>query len=327
MEKKIKNNKHRALIKIIDELSSEMEFDVQFISEDWIITITKANKAHYIYGYDWGINPASAQLLAKDKTAAFQILNSNNIKAIEHKLFFNHNLQSAYTGQNGCWEEILIYAEKHRLGNEYNLICKPNKGTGGNDVIKITNRLELETAVHKMFAKYSDLCLCPFYNIDNEYRLFFLNDEILMVFLKERPFVIGNGKDALLNLVFSKYSNNGVTFLDNLNGDLNSIIPDGIVKTISWKHNLGSGARAVIVEDSECINHLAHIAKRAAGVLGIKFASIDIALVQGDYYIMEINSGIMLENFSRQTNINGYNYYELAKNIYRKALDYLFNMD
>jgi len=331
MEEKMENqetktNRHRAQIKMIGELSLEMDFNVELLSEDWIITISKAGKTHYIYGYDWGINPASAQLLAKDKTASYQIMDVNNIKAIEHKLFFNYNMQAAYTGQNGCWEDIVNYADTHKRGNEYNLICKPNKGTGGNDVYKISSRLDLEAAVQKMFSKYSDLCLCPFYNIENEYRLFFLDNEILLVFLKERPYIIGNGKDGLMTLILNKYGEKGIPYLENLDGRGEEIIPKDEIFTVSWKHNLGSGARAVIEEDTKTINELSILAKRAADILGIKFASIDVALVDGELYIMEINSGIMLENFSRQPKDNMYDYYELAKDIYRKALNYLFKM-
>ena len=49
-------NKKRILVKILEELSTEMRFEVQFLSEDWITIIKRQNKVGYIYGYEWGIN-------------------------------------------------------------------------------------------------------------------------------------------------------------------------------------------------------------------------------------------------------------------------------
>ena len=318
-------NKERIFVKIINELSKEMGFTVQFLSEDWITVLCKENITHYIYGYDWGLNPSSAQLIAKDKTAAYEILKLNNIKAIEHKLFFNYGIQANYTGQNGCWEEIIEYAEKNKKGKDYKLICKPNKGTGGNDVYRITSRLELENTVHKMFSKYNDLCLSPYYKIENEYRLIFLNGDALLYFQKERPFIKGNGKETIAELLIKKYGSKGILYLDNLPYSLTEIVPINEKRIVSWKHNLGGGAKAQLIEDQQTKNNLKELALNCAKVLGIKFASIDIVLVKGEYYIMEVNSGIMLENFASQDNEGAYNYYEIAKDIYKKAIKLLFN--
>lgn len=317
-------NKRRTLVKVINELSSELGFDAQFLSEDWIICLKKDSKIHYIYGYEWGINSATAQLIAKDKAAMYDILAQNQVKAIEHKLFFNYNLQTKYIGQNGCWFDIMDYVNLHKSENDYRVVCKPNRGTGGNDVFKISNQIELESAVQKMFSKYRDLCLCPFYNIDSEYRAIFLNGEILLLYRKERPFVTGNGKDNLSALIIGKYKDKGINYLENLNNELELVLQNGEKKIVSWKHNLGNGARAIIEDDGNRKEELLKLVKQTADTVDIKFASIDIAVVDREYYVMEVNSGIMIENFATQTADAQYNYYEITKNIYKKAIMYLF---
>ena len=60
-----------------------------------------------------------------------------------------------------------------------------------------------------------------------------------------------------------------------------------------------------------------------ATVLDIKFASIDIAVIDGEYHVMEVNSGIMIENFATQNPDSKYNYYDITKNIYKKAVKHL----
>jgi glutathione synthase/RimK-type ligase-like ATP-grasp enzyme len=322
-----KLNKQRIVVKIIKELSSELGFEAQFLSEDWIICLKHNSQTYYVYGYEWGLNSATTQLIAKDKTAAYEILSQNQINAIEHKLFFNYNLQAKYTGQNGCWEDIMQYVRKNKLGDDYKIVCKPNKGTGGNDVYKISTQRDLESTIQKMFSKYRDLCLCPFYNIDNEYRAITLNGEILLLYQKERPFVVGNGIDNLTTLIIDKYKEKGIGYLENLTKELEIVLPNNEKKLVSWKHNLGNGAKAIIIEEENIVKaDISKLIKQTVDVLDVKFASIDIAVIQGEYYIMEINSGIMIENFAVQDADSKYNYYDITKNIYRKALKSLFKL-
>jgi len=316
-------NSKRMLVKILEELSSEMNFEVRFLSEEWITMICYNQKVHYIYGYEWGINSSTSQLIAKDKEATYEVLSQNHISAMEHKLFFNYHWQSRCAGKIGCWAEIMRYARAHQLGSDYRIVCKPNRGTGGNDIYKITNQWELEYAVQRMFSKYRDLCLCPYYEIENEYRAVFLNGEILLLYSKERPYVIGNGKDNLAALVLDKYKEKGLPFLADMEEELGVILGESEKRDISWKHNLGKGAKAVIVRDSELRNKLNEFVNRAADALGIIFASIDVAVIGGEFYISEVNSGIMIENFARQQPDTDYNYYELTKDIYRRAVGYL----
>ena len=317
-------NKRRVLVRMIKELEAELSFQAHFLSEDWIIVLSHNNRNRYIYGYDWGINSAAVQLIAKDKTAAYEVLALNNISAIEHKLFCNYAIQAKYTGKNGCWNDIMDYAGKNGSDGKYNLVCKPNKGTGGNDVYHITNRLELESTVQKMFSKYQDLCLCPFYNIDAEYRAIVLDGEILLLYLKERPYITGNGKDNLAALIVEKYKKSAFSFFENNKDHLESVPGKDEVIEISWKHNLGSGAKAVIVKDASVIDAVTKIVRGVSEVLDVKFASIDVVSSSGIYYIMEINSGVMVENFALQPADSNCNYYETAKSIYRNALKYLF---
>ena len=313
-------NSKRILVKIIKELQEELSFKAEFISEDWIIIITHNNKDSYIYGNHWSMNSATMQLIAKDKSATYDILSKNKIPAIEHKLIFSHDFQAKYTGQNGCWDEIMNYAKEH----EYNVVCKPNKGTGGNDVYHITNQLELESVVHTMLSKYPDLCLSPFYKIDAEYRAIVLNGKTQLLYQKERPFIIGNGKDTLLTLIIEKYKKAGLVFLENNMDKLSTVICKDEKIIISWKHNLGLGAKAIVVKDKSIIEPIEKIVNEASKTFDIGFASIDIVSTSDKYYVLEINSGIMMENFALQKTDDEYNYYEITKSIYRDALRFLF---
>ena len=79
-------------------------------------------------------------------------------------------------------------------------------------------------------------------------------------------------------------------------------------------YNLGKGAQGVIVEPSA--KELS-LARRALTALGIRIASVDIiTLVDGTQQVIEINSGITMEHFMRQSE----NYRAIGYDVYRKIV-------
>jgi glutathione synthase/RimK-type ligase-like ATP-grasp enzyme len=88
------------------------------------------------------------------------------------------------------------------------------------------------------------------------------------------------------------------------------------LKFLGWKHNLGKGAKPVIVEENKLKKTLGNLALKASNAININFASVDIVETNNGMLVMEINSGVMTENFA-QVNKEHYN---IAKNIYKNAL-------
>ncbi|HEY0222463.1 ATP-grasp domain-containing protein [Lactovum miscens] len=124
--------------------------------------------------------------------------------------------------------------------------------------------------------------------------------------------------------VLSRSNNMTVSPFENIAQEYRLIILNGDVQLTykkhvqegSWKHNLGLGAKPEIVPLDPVLEDMA---KRATKVVGINFASVDIVEVDGGFKVLEINSGVMMEKFSLQSDEN----YEIAKSIYRKALTHL----
>jgi glutathione synthase/RimK-type ligase-like ATP-grasp enzyme len=95
------------------------------------------------------------------------------------------------------------------------------------------------------------------------------------------------------------------------------ILPPG-----GWKHNLDQGASPDLVAlAGEPATALETLAVAAAKACGVRFASVDIIHDGGGYKVLEINSGVMMEAFSR---VNG-PFYEIAKNVYRQAVSRLWD--
>lgn len=148
---------------------------------------------------------------------------------------------------------------------------------------------ESENYIKQLFDDGKEsVSLCPFYNIEKEYRCFYLNGDILLIYGKERPYRLTDSNKKVY---------------------------------LSWKHNLCGGAMPEIIEKGDLYNKLEEIAIKAAKAINITFATVDIIKTEDNkLYVIEINSGVCMSKFSERTE-NGY---EIAKEIYRKALKLLF---
>ena len=83
------------------------------------------------------------------------------------------------------------------------------------------------------------------------------------------------------------------------------------------------GARPVIVTDVFKTQILSELALSCVAALDAEFVSVDIVEDECGFEVLEINSGVMMENFAASNPEN----YEIAKNIYQKAILHYLNMD
>src|SRR5690606_30229960 len=81
------------------------------------------------------------------------------------------------------------------------LVVKPNEGTGGIGVVKVTTQAELEKAVQNIFQKGQSVSLSPYHEILNEYRLVMLDGECQLAYNKQRPQLQGDGTSNLRTLI------------------------------------------------------------------------------------------------------------------------------
>ena len=95
----------------------------------------------------------------------------------------------------------------------------------------------------------------------------------------------------------------------------------GEIIEYEWRFNLSKGAKIGNVNDKEK-EILMEIVKKIVDVIDVKFVSIDIVrLTNNQYMVMEINSGVMMENLIKLQE-NGE---QIAKALYESAIDLMFN--
>lgn len=300
---------NRNIVKIIENYSKNNSINLLKLSADWVLKLTKEYNIHYIIGYQFDLNPASTSIICTDKSATTELLNTFNIENVQHQLFLPPKID------HDVLNKMNNYLNKYKK-----IVCKTNTGTGGKDVYLIDNEKDLEKASNKIFQKDQYVVLCPFYNIKDEYRAIVLNNEVKLLYSKERQFVVGDGISTISKLINSK--NISLEKLDCNNIELNKILPSEEKYYINWKHNLGLGASSKIISNNLDIYHkLSSLALSAALAVNGKFVSVDIIDTDTGLKILEINSGIMMESFSSES----LEKYKIAEKIYSEAIELMFS--
>ena len=290
--------------KIIKEICEEKNIEFNLVSKDWIMVLKKDDKVRCISGYKFGLNNHSTGIICDDKYALYDTLKLLNIPIIEHKIIF----------RNYDKKEVLDFF------NQYNndLVIKSNSGTCGSNIYHVTNVDDLFKYMDTLLINHSSISLCPFYKIKNEYRSIILNDNIELFYGKKRPIVYGDGKKSIKELL-CEFNYNYFSKIDD--DKLDVILKKDEEYMYTWQHNLSKGAIPFEEIDVNLKNSIQALAKKVASILDLKFASVDIIeLESNEILILEINSGVMIDNYARYMK-NGEN---ICKEIYSKAIDLMF---
>ncbi len=301
--------------KIIEDICLENNIKIHLLSKNWVIVLEKDGKTRFIRGYKFDSNLHGIGLIVDDKYALYEVLKYKNIPVAEHKIVYdkNNNLDYAI----GC--NTYEYVKNFFLMNNNHIVIKANNGTCGRNVYNVTDINEIEYLLNDIFNKNYSISICPFYNIEHEYRVIVLNGEVKLIYAKYLPIVVGDGIKTIKQLLIEF---NYEYFFDRLQDEkYNVVLNKGEIYQYNWKYNLSQGSIAKKLTDENLINILANMAKKVANEINLGFGSIDIIeTTDNKFLVLEINSGVMLENYVRLNPDD----YLLVKDIYNEAINNLF---
>ena len=298
---------------ILKEIAKECGYKIDTYSDNWAFRLSKDKVDMFVYGYKFPNNSGATEHICNDKALVSDILKESGVPRVTHDFFMKKTSRNI-VGILDQWEEV------EKLFKKYNslVVVKPNDGTCGIGVKKATNLEELRSVVEQLLEHNFTISISPYEEILNEYRVIMLDEKPRLVFRKVRPFVFGNGVDTLSKLIKAKYGEDFVDYDNNL--DLDSVPKANEKINLLWRHNLCGGAIPEVVTDHIIINQLADVAIRACKTLKAHFVSVDIVDTKEGLKVLEINSGVCMENFASSSKEN----YLRAKEIYKDALDSYF---
>ena len=292
--------------KLLDAICQDLGYQLTFISDGWLKVIKKDDKIRYISGYRFDNNLYALGEVMNDKGMFHDVLKYMKIPVIDQKIIF-HDYNK---------DEIINYFNKQNQ----EIIIKGNTGCAGKEVFKVNKIDNLFKIIDNLLLKEYSISLCPYYDIQNEYRVIVLNNEIKLIFGKIKPIIYGDGKKTILELAkeFNNY------YCDNPNDLIN---PDYIPKEkekveLSFKFNLSSGGKVFLDIPHALKEKIVSLALNVSKKLNISFASIDIIITKdNEIMVMEANTGVTLNTFLK---LNP-DYYEIVYNLYKDAIQMMFN--
>ncbi len=312
-------NSPRLFVDAVQSYCAARGIGIEVRSLGWLIIMQHGTRQHLAFGYDLGLNSAVAHRIANDKAAAAEVLQACGVPCIPHTLFLSPEM-NAYIPPQRSWEAMLALLRENPDG----LVVKPNEGTSGDSVFRVSNEPDLELAVHRIFSSSLALAISPWVEIGHEVRVVLLDREPVVVYAKSRPAITGDGKHSLLELALAATpAERRSTVLPGLlaesdRAELDATVPAGRRRVLNWRHKLASGAQPELLTQGAVRDACIAIAARAADAVGIRFGSIDVVEVGGALKILEINSGVMMEALARQ-------HPELVYAAYSAALDKVFD--
>lgn len=301
---------HEMVIKICNDLNIKYSFH----SNDWIIMLKKDNIIKFIAGYKFDLNSHSLGCVLDDKFALYDVLKSQNIDIIEHNIVYGVDNKNKYALNYSGIDYVSSLFEKYNR----DVVLKVNNGTCGVNVYHITDKNELGNIYLRIGGRNNSLSLCPYYDIENEFRCIILDGEIKLLYKKIRPVVVGDGKSTIKELLV-KFNANYFKKIDD--DSLDVILEKDKEFMYDWKFNLSRGA--ILSEDIDERDYLnvSSLALKVSKLLNLGFCSVDVIKCDGKYHILEINSGVMMKNYIKIAE-NGYS---KAYEIYHDAIVKMFN--
>jgi glutathione synthase/RimK-type ligase-like ATP-grasp enzyme len=313
-------NTQRVMVRLVREAAERLGASVESLGEGWILRITKDGEPRHIHGYSFDLNPAATHQICCDKAATAEVLRAAGVACVEHRLVLHPDM-ARYVPHAGTWTALLASFE--RWGRD--VVIKENEGTGGRGVVRCQRVIELERAVYAAFTRTMSLAVCPFVDVLHEHRFIMLRGECVLAYEKVRASIIGDGTRTAMELISAQHALEGpalAALLENLAEDERSALAGvpaaGERRLLNWRHNLGQGASARLLDMRALRNDrswtLAHDAARA---LGLVFGSVDVIIDRaGERRVLEVNSGVMME-FLARTLPEGE---ALAKDVYGRAV-------
>lgn len=301
--------------KLIKDICGDLNIDFQEITSD-LLCLMKNEQKEYIWSRRFPHTSLPVGRIVDSKSLCSNVLFNYGIPVVKHQKLFRYDSEEFNRFKKSNFAICFEMLKEHGQ-----IVLKPDNSCEGSYVFKCCTVNEIEFALFTIFSKYKTAAVSPYINIKNEYRAFYLEGKILLVYKKIRPFVIGDGVSSLETLVNLKYEHNDFFDKKFIN---DSLIPlKGEEVLVGWKHNLSQKSTPELVEDTSITEKISRIAINVGSAINAGFVTIDIIEeYDNTFKVLEVNSGVAMDQFLIKHE-NGYN---IAYGIYEAAIKYLFNI-
>ncbi len=174
------------LTALIREAADGLDMTVESRCEGWLLLVEHGGQRRHIVGHVFPFNTAADGALFDDKCALSTILEVSDVPHVPHQLI------SAYQrDESGLWkladqdlDAVRRLVEQRVI--EFPVVVKPLRGTNGRRVYRAEDTAECAAALMELFRDDGMAAVSPCVDIEFEYRIVVLRDEVLCVLDKVR---------------------------------------------------------------------------------------------------------------------------------------------
>lgn len=167
---------------MIKEICDEEKIKFELISKEWIIKLTKNDVSRYIVGSKFPLNSQANFIICKDKYATYEVLRNLDIPIVEHRIIYNKKHIKSFDSDLKNMKEFQEYINKNGK-----IIIKNACGAMGEDVYMAKDVNKVKTSLKRIFERNDTAVVSPFVNIQSEYRVICLENNVELIFEKIRP--------------------------------------------------------------------------------------------------------------------------------------------
>jgi D-alanine-D-alanine ligase-like ATP-grasp enzyme len=259
------------------------------------------------------LNPVGSSDVAKDKDYATLFMKKMGYPVPPGKTFFRKDFAEAI-GSKRTAVAAIAYAKQQG----FPLFAKPNSGSQGKNVFRVSNVHELHQALKTIFLD-DRVALLQKPVTGRDYRIVVLDKEIISAYERIALNVIGDGKSTIKQLLAKKQRGFTASSRDtriNMNDPrilsklkrqtltMQSVLSRGQKISLLDNANLSSGGDAVDVTNA-IHNGFKTLAINLTRDMGLRLCGVDV-MIEGDiadapkkYWILEINAAPGLDHYAK----------------------------
>lgn len=166
-------------LKLIDEICKEKGIEEKILSFGWVRELKKNGKVCHIVDEAFDLNGAGCFLIVNDKYACFEVLENNGVSSLKHHMIFNPEGRE----KNAPKIELEVDKAIEKYGTK--LVVKANDSSEGREVYLVNGKEETIERVKEIFSRhFLSISICPFEEIEAEYRVICLDGKIECLYKK-----------------------------------------------------------------------------------------------------------------------------------------------
>lgn len=295
---------------LLEELADANGFTFHKLREQ-LFLFSNSNYQFSVIANNWPHNSSSAYKLAWDKEASHRTLTISGIQSVEQIYVRNSD------------DLAMDKAKAFFIMQGGYVVLKNNFGVNGTSVMFCENDLtDFEKKVIMYFTRYGSVNISKKIEIANEYRCIVLCGNVELIYQKNRPKIIGDGKSPIITLL-SEAQYKILKLKSEIENNLYKIPEKNEIVTLSDQDNLSLGSTPTVINIKNSLSdNIKDMAIKTALALDLNFCAIDILLDNnGELIIMEANSGIMFTNFITASSENE----KEVRRIFNKAIQILIS--